>query len=130
MRKKVLAFIASMALTVSAVSGCSLTGSSTSETSVNENNGIYGEVTKVSNDSITINVGTMKVMEQNGNGEKSTGDRTDVSDETKETGEMGKEDSPSMLDLTGETKQIKITDSTVITTETMGGQPQADLHST
>lgn len=125
MRKKVLALIASIALAVSAVSGCSLTGSSTSETSVNENNGIYGEVTKVSNDSITINVGTMKVMEQNGNGEKNTGDRTDVSDETKETGEMGKEASPSMLDLTGETKQIKITDSTVITRETMGGQPQA-----
>lgn len=127
MRKKVLALLVAMALTVLAVSGCSMNGSSTSETSVSESEGIYGEVTEVSDDSITINVGTMKMMEQNGNAENST----NISDETKESAEDGKAeegDFPSMLDLTGETKEIKITDSTVITKESMGGgkdQPQA-----
>lgn len=59
---------------------------------------VYGEVTAVSEDSITIKVGTMKQME------KPDGEGT-----------------PSMLDLTDEEKEIKITDDTVIVRSSRGG---------
>ena len=55
---------------------------------------VYGEVTEVGEDSITINVGTMKEGQAPQDGEKPDGE------------------APSMLDLTGESQDIKVTDTT------------------
>lgn len=59
-----------------------------------ESTEVYGEVTEVGTDSITINVGTMKEGQAPQDGEKPDGE------------------APSMLDLTGESQDIKVTDTT------------------
>ena len=68
--------------------------SATTDNSV-ESTEVYGEVTAVGEDSITINVGTLKEGQQ-------PGDSMDAPD-----GEA-----PSMLDLTGASQEIKVTDTT------------------
>ncbi len=68
-------------------------------------NEILGEVKSVEDGKITIAVGTRKEMGQPG--------------EQPQGGENG--EAPSMLDLTGEEQEITVTDSTVITKQSMGG---------
>nr|WP_294653314.1 hypothetical protein [uncultured Blautia sp.] len=70
-----------------------------------ESNEILGEVKSVEDGKITIAVGTRKEMGQPG--------------EQPQGGGNG--EAPSMLDLTGEEQEITVTDSTVITKQTMGG---------
>lgn len=121
MKKKYIAILLDITLGMTTLVGCS--GTNTSESSiiqesqsVTENSDktvseaetadVYGEVTAVSEDSITIKVGTMKQME------KPDGEGT-----------------PSMLDLTDEEKEIKITDYTVIVRSSRGslaGGPQGN----
>ena len=113
MKKKYIAILLGLTLGMTTLAGCSGTSTSTNSTtqesqSVTETSDktvseaetadVYGEVTAVSEDSITIKVGTMKQME------KPDGEGT-----------------PSMLDLTDEEKEIKITDDTVIVRSSMGG---------
>ena len=108
MKKKYIAILLGITLGMTTLVGCSGTNTSESSTiqesqsvtgatensdkrvSEAETADVYGEVTAVSEDSITIKVGTMKQME------KPDGEGT-----------------PSMLDLTDEEKEIKITDDTV-----------------
>ena len=78
-----------------------------------ESNEILGEVKSVEDGKITIAVGTRKEMDQPG--EQPQGDGNGEAPE-KPDGEK-----PSMLDLTGEEQEITVTDSTVITKQTMGG---------
>ena len=75
-----------------------------SKEETNENE-ILGEVKSVEDGKITIAVGTRKEMGQPG--------------EQPQGGENG--EAPSMLDLTGEEQEIAVTDSTVITKQSMGG---------
>ena len=75
------------------------------DTEQTKENEILGEVKSVEDGKITIAVGTRKEMGQPG--EQPQGE---------ENGEA-----PSMLDLTGEEQEITVTDSTVITKQTMGG---------
>lgn len=116
MKKKYIAILLGLTLGMTTLAGCSGTSTSTNSTtqesqsvtgatetsdktvSEAETADVYGEVTAVSEDSITIKVGTMKQME------KPDGEGT-----------------PSMLDLTDEEKEIKITDDTVIVRSSMGG---------
>ena len=118
----------------------------TAETSdKEESNEILGEVKSVEDGKITIAVGTRKEMGQpgeqpqgGGNGEapekpdgddaKADGDAKDSEDaDSEKTDDASIDESadtdeaPSMLDLTGEEQEITVTDSTVITKQTMGG---------
>ena len=103
------------------------TDDSKEETNENE---ILGEVKSVEDGKITIAVGTRKEMGQPGeqpqgeeNGEapeKPEGEAPDGNGDGQETPDG---EAPSMLDLTGEEQEITVTDSTVITKQSMrGGQ--------
>lgn len=83
----------------------------------------YGEVASVSDNVITIKEGTLK-------------DREDMTDEGRENDASSKDKTPSMLNLTGEEKDIEIYESTVIKRRNMGrmhggnmpeGTPPADM---
>ena len=103
------------------------TDDSKEETNENE---ILGEVKSVEDGKITIAVGTRKEMAQPGeqpqgeeNGEapeKPEGEAPDGNGDGQGTPDG---EAPSMLDLTGEEQEITVTDSTVITKQSMrGGQ--------
>ena len=103
------------------------TDDSKEETNQNE---IFGEVKSVEDGKITIAVGTRKEMGQPGeqpqgeeNGEapeKPEGEAPDGNGDGQGTPDG---EAPSMLDLTGEEQEITVTDSTVITKQSMrGGQ--------
>lgn len=146
----------SLVMGVSLLSGCS-TGTSSNSSEVtteaasskssstdNEENKIYGVVSSVSSDSITINVGTLNEQskpedstEANGTGSVSDNsteaNSTDSSElgnsDTKSTesknsssGEMPAE--KSMITTTGETKTISLTSSTKVSQEMPGNPPQ------
>lgn len=174
MKKKYIAILLGITLGMTTLVGCSGTNTSESSTiqesqsvtgatensdkrvSEAETADVYGEVTAVSEDSITIKVGTMKQMEKpddagasgDSSNAQSSDDKTD-SDSTEKGSEntdssenksdnssdsrnaqppenMEKPDgdgqgAPSMLDLTDEEKEIKITDDTVIVRSSRGG---------
>ena len=69
---------------------------------------VYGEVTEVGEDSITINVGTMKEGQAPQDGEKPDGE------------------APSMLDLTGESQDIKVTDTTTYEKQAAPEKPDGE----
>lgn len=174
MKKKYIAILLGLTLGMTTLAGCSGTSTSTNsttqesqsvtgatETSAKTVSGaetadVYGEVTAVSEDSITIKVGTMKQMEkpddagapEDSSNAQSPDDKTDSDSAEKESENQdsseNKSDSssdsqnaqppanmeqpggdgqgtPSMLDLTDEKKEIKITDDTVIVRSSMGG---------
>lgn len=174
MKKKYIAILLGLTLGMTTLAGCSGTSTSTNsttqesqsvtgatETSAKTVSGaetadVYGEVTAVSEDSITIKVGTMKQMEKpddagapgDSSNAQSPDDKTDSDSAEKESENQdsseNKSDSssdsqnaqppanmeqpggdgqgtPSMLDLTDEEKEIKITDDTVIVRSSMGG---------
>ena len=101
------------------------TDDSKEETNENE---ILGEVKSVEDGKITIAVGTRKEMahpgeqpqgEENGEApEKPEGEAPDGNGDGQGAPDG---EAPSMLDLTGEEQEITVTDSTVITKQTMGG---------
>lgn len=83
----------------------------------------YGEVVSVSDNVITIKEGTLK-------------DREDMTDEGRENDASSKDKTASILNLTGEEKDIEIYESTVIKRQNMGrmhggnmpeGTPPADM---
>ena len=98
-----------------------------SKEETNENE-ILGEVKSVEDGKITIAVGTRKEMAHPGeqpqsgeNGEapeKPEGEAPDGNGDGQGTPDG---EAPSMLDLTGEEQEITVTDSTVITKQSMGG---------
>ena len=77
-----------------------------------ESNEILGEVKSVEDGKITIAVGTREEMGQPGEQPQGGGDG--------ETPEKPDGEAPSVLDLTGEEQEITVTDSTVITKQSMG----------
>ena len=87
------------------------------ETKENE---ILGEVKSVEDGKITIAVGTRKEMGQPG--EQPQGGENDEASDGNGDGQGAPDgEAPSMLDLTGEEQEITVTDSTVITKQSMGG---------
>lgn len=97
MKRKSLAVVLVMIIVLSMFNGCGKENSQTTD-----NDTVYGEVSKIESDTITIKVGTQKEMEKSskGNGKSK----------------------PSMLELTGEEQEIKITDDTVIKKLQRGGR--------
>ena len=98
------------------------------DTEQTKENEILGEVKSVEDGKITIAVGTRKEMGQPGEQpqgeenaeapEKPEGEAPDGNSDGQGTPDG---EAPSMLDLTGEEQEITVTDSTVITKQTMGG---------
>ena len=97
MKRKSLAVALVIIMILSMSNGCGKENSQTTD-----NDTVYGEVSKIENNTITIKVGTQKEMEKS----------------SKENGES----KPSMLELTGEEQEIKITDDTVIKKLQRGGR--------
>ena len=139
MKKKYIAILLGITLGMTTLVGCSGTNTSESSTiqesqsvtgatetsdktvSEAETADVYGEVTAVSEDSITIKVGTMKQMEKPDDA-GAPGDSSNAQPPAnmEQPGGDG-QGTPSMLDLTDEEKEIKITDDTVIVRSSMGG---------
>lgn len=120
MKCRSLAVILIMAMILSLFSGC---GGNSSETT-SESETIYGEVSKIENNTITIKVGTMKEIEKSSEKKEDSETATGDDSAAKENGgqqELKDGDKMSMLELTGEEQEIKITDDTVITKQQMGG---------
>ena len=154
MKKNHVAVVLGLVMSASLLSGC---GSSQSSSSTDTGT-IYGEVSEVSDDGITIEVGTMKdngqgqprekpsddqSSDSNSTDDKSTennstdgttadsastddsksssdsNDSTKSSDSKQDDGEA-----PSMLDKTGEEKEITVSSDTEITKESQGGPGQ------
>lgn len=130
MKRNHLAITLGIILGVSALTGC--TKSSTNDTSISkekesEENTVYGEVKSVGESSVTIEVGTMKEMGKDGENPSGAG-KEENTDSAQTDGEGENQppqggEQPSMLDLTGEEQEIKITDDTVIQRQSMGGGP-------
>ena len=98
-----------------------------SKEETNENE-ILGEVKFVEDGKITIAVGTRKEMGQPGeqpqggeNGEAPEKPEGEAPDGNGDGQGAPDGEAPSMLDLTGEEQEITVTDSTVITKQSMGG---------
>ena len=156
MRKRYIAITMGLVLGLSVLSGCGTNSSNSSASQ--EANVEYGQVSEVSDDSITIEVGTQKQMEKpddakdsnsdsnSDNNSDSSSDKkddssdsnsnsdakdnssnsnssSDAKDNSSDSKSDNKQEAPSMLDLTGEEKEIEVTSSTVINKQSMG-QPQ------
>ena len=154
MKKNHVAVVLGLVMSASLLSGC---GSSQSSSSTDTGT-IYGEVSEVSDDGITIEVGTMKDNGQGQPGEKPSDDQSsdsnstddkstesnstdgstadsastddsksssDSSDSTKSSDSKQDDgEAPSMLDKTGEEKEITVSSDTEITKESQGGPGQ------
>lgn len=82
---------------------------------------VYGEVTETGDDSITVNTGTLKEEAKPAEGEKAASETETADTDTAETEAADPaeaadtekpEEIPSMLDLTGESQTIKVTEET------------------
>lgn len=71
---------------------------------------VYGEVTETGDDSITVNTGTLKEEAKPAEGEKAASETETAEAEAADTEKP--EEIPSMLDLTGESQTIKVTEET------------------
>ena len=90
------------------------------DTEQTKENEILGEVKSVEDGKITIAVGTRK--EKGQPGEQPQGGENDEAPDGNGDGQGALDgEAPSMLDLTGEEQEITVTDSTVITKQSMGG---------
>ncbi len=162
MRRSYLAIAMGIMMGASLLNGCASTTSSItntessssndSSTVSNDSNTIYGEVSKISDSEITIEVGTMKEMSSekpenseantssdNNNQEASSqsadsseatnndpSNNTDSSadDEKKESPDKNNGEVPSMIDKSGEEKTITVSSDTKITKQSMGNPGQ------
>ncbi len=144
MRKKYVALAMGIALSTSLFTGCmnTSTDSQSSTEAVSEST-VYGQIKSISDDgTITLELGTMKEKPEkpDDNSQSGTNNQTDTanqSDDSNQPDTNSQSDSQSdsgarpgqrpggegfsMLDLTGETMEITVTNDTTITQESMGG---------
>ena len=114
MKRKVAVILLSAALAAAMLVGCGKSDREPKEKISHgweEEDAVYGEVSKTLEDLITIKVGTRKEIEQPKEGAAKK-------PEQNQAGEK-----PSMLDLTGEEQVIKVTEETVLKRQTMSGLP-------
>lgn len=136
MKNKITGIILGLTIGSFALTGCA--GSSSTAGSTQE---LYGQVTEVSDDSITIETGTLKDSGGQQPGQQDTADNTaqadgqqsdanDTSDAdtAEDVGDQPAGEAPFMLELDGNTKEIAINDDTVLTRQGMeqalGGNKQ------
>ena len=114
MKRKFAVILLSAALAATMLVGCGKSDREPEEKMFHgweEEDAVYGEVSKTSEDLITIKVGTRKEMEQPKEGSAKKPEQNQA------------EEKPSMLDLTGEEQVIKVTEETVLKRQTMSGLP-------
>lgn len=155
MRRSYLAIAMGIMMGASLLNGCTSTTSSTTNTessSSNASDTIYGEVSRISDSEITIEVGTMKEMSSDkpensemdassDNNQETTSQSDDSSETTnsdsndntnsstdnekKESSDKNDNEAPSMIDKSGEEKTIAVNSDTEIAKQNMGGPGQA-----
>ena len=127
---KKMAVTLTLAMMVTAIGGCGKSSSSskTASESQTEDNAIYGEVEEISKNSIKIKVGTMNKMErpnQNSSNQsdemKKQGDNSAQNEQKEDAKENGEKS--SMINLTGEEKEVNISDNTKFNKESRMGGP-------
>lgn len=116
MKKKGIALLLGAALSLSAITGCGASEGDSSSAALDDDR-IFGEVSSIDGDTITIEVGTQKERDENQRGERPDKEESDGS-EKPDKDEQGR---GSMLELTGEEKEITVTDDTEITRQMGGG---------
>lgn len=162
MRRKYLAIAMGIIMGASLLNGCTSTTSSTTNTETNSSNDsstvsnnsntIYGEISKINDSEITIEVGTMKERDSEkpenskpntssennteetssqptDNSEATNNDSSDTTDSStddkkKESPDKNSGEAPSMIDKTGEEKTITVSSDTKITKQNMGNPEQ------
>lgn len=143
MKKNYLAITLGLMLGATAIAGCGNT-KSTDTSATEEAQTVYGEITEIEEDSITIKVGTQKEADEmkeastsdtsdssdsvsNADASDSeASDSTDDSDKQSDNSNGAPGEAPSMLDYTGEELTVTITDDTEITKESsQGGMGQS-----
>lgn len=120
MKRKILAVLLMITMVFFVLSGCSKDNESSSGAS--DSDTIYGEVSAIDDGSITIKVGTMNMEKRDG--EKPSEGESMSEMETPgegETPDMSNREVSSIIELTGETKEIKFADSIVAREQKMGG---------
>ena len=115
MGKKFAVILLSAALGAAMLNGCGRTDKGHDKKTSHEwedKDAVYGEVERVTKDTVTIKVGTRKEMERP--------QERDVEklEESKE------KEKPSMLELTGEEQELVVTQETTIKRRSMGGLPE------
>lgn len=112
MKRKCLAILMGVILSTASLGACGTSEDKIEEkqqqSSIGQETAFWGEVVSVEDNLLTINLGTRKEMGEPGEG----GDAS--------SGEKPEEEEPSMLDFTGEQKEITVTEDTVITRQSMG----------
>ena len=146
MRKTYVALAMGIVLSTSLFTGCMNTSTdSQSTTEAVSESTVYGQIESISDDgTITLELGTLKEKPEkpeDGSNQSNNDNQTDTgsqesdskSDANDQSGTNNQSDSAnqqtqnpsgeefSMLDLTGETMEITVTDDTAITRESMGG---------
>ena len=128
MRKKYVALAMGIALSTSLFTGCmnTSTDSQSSTEAVSEST-VYGQIESISDDgTITLKLGTMKEKPEkpDDDNESSPNNQTDTANQSDDSSQPGQKPDGqefSMLDLTGETMEITVTDDTAISQESMRG---------
>ena len=112
--KKALAIGLCLLLAAMALAGCSVSASSKTSTDY-KGQTIFGEVTKVSSDSITVDVGTSKMPDGAPQGQPPG--KRDNNNGSSESGSSGSNSNgkPSMIEKNGESATLKIDSNTTIT---------------
>ncbi len=108
MKRNHVAIALGIVMGASLLSGCS----SASNSSSTDSGTIYGEVSQVSDDGITIEVGTLK---------EDSSSTEDSTKSTKSSSDTKSDNQPSMLEKTGEEKEITVSSDTEIIKQSMGG---------
>ncbi len=115
MGKKFAVILLSAALGAAMLNGCGRTDKGHDKKTSHEwedKDAVYGEVDRVTKDTVTIKVGTRKEMER-------------PQERDMEKLEESKEkEKPSMLELTGEEQELVVTQETTIKRRSMGGLPE------
>ncbi len=142
MKKKYVAILMGIVMTAAVLGGCgqkNAVENDNQQTTIEAEQGdnseeeteeILGEVTDVTENSITIAVGTKKEMERMEKPEGEPSEEKGEAPEGQPSGDMGEApegqpsgdmgEKPSMLELTGEEQTITITENTKITKSSMG----------
>lgn len=142
MKRNHLAMALGIVMCASLLGGCASNSSTSSKTT--DSGTVYGEVSEVDDDGITIEVGTKKEMsddqkddssdssssdsksdstDSKSNSTDSKNSSTDSSSSDNKNSSTDKKEAPSIIEKTGEEKEITVTSDTEITKETMSGGP-------
>ena len=136
MKRKCAAAILGLVLGISMLSGCSGKDASVSDDKESADDVLLGEVSAIGDNSITVKLGTMKEREQGQKAETEEPDENsqqeDSSERETQSGEQPADNQqegehPSMLELTGEQQEIKITEETSIKRQGMSGRSGGKL---